>query len=894
MGDTEIIDSFTADGLKSSEMNGGNHGNKVRKSLKRKRVSIPENVNAEEIESRIEGLRRELDGLFRYFKDVSLPKVHLEGIDCSSSNSVIACMLEESNLPFSKLVGEIYEKLKTRDGITLASVRSAVLFVGQRSMYGIANADADVLEDDTESCLWCWETRDLKLIPKAQHGVLKIHRICRKKINERINAVSATISALQMPESHHSYRVDLMKALEKLGKVLNEAAIRSLAENIAQKNAADMAEKEVKIKEKELIKELEKSKRECEKEKKRLDRELQKEKLQSGGWMPPAFLVCYIKDARSGFQIDTSSFNVLISGFCMKNILEIVYEMLKEMENVVIRPDEEKELKRLQDEAEIEERRREKEESEMKKQLKRLQEEAEKDQRRREKEEAEIKKQLSIQKQATIMQRFLKSQKNNSTNLYDPSSTQAMPSDSPKKRDEEMRNAVTLSVDCALSMKDEMNTVDLRKSQLTSWHQLGHSIRTNKSQHWGVRHKPKAVLIKELRLTTSKGLVHGDELSLDKIVDGYEETLPDNRCQSNADISQCNIRKCNRATQLLQFDKSFRPAFYGIWPKKSHVVRSRCPFKKDPDLDYDIDSDEEWEEEDPGESLSDCDKDAVEENLEEGTLRIDDEDESEDGFLVPDGYLSENEGVHVDKMESDIVDDDAGTLPSCNQDLESEDFRVLLQQQKYLHNLTEQALRKNQPLIVSNLMHEKATCLMSEDLSGIPKLEYMCLQALNMQVFPGGPPIERVMDHYKDQEVCQSQSKEDNTTPVVAVTVILDSDLPKIVSVIRSCPYSISKVVESLQQKFPTVPKSQLRNKVREISEFVDNRWQVKKDILEKLGLSISPEKGGRKTKGIASFFLKRCLPPAGKTIDVNETSPQPCRKPSTLHQQHGNTQNLL
>lgn len=46
--------------------------------------------------------------------------------------------------------------------------------------------------------------------------------------------------------------------------------------------------------------------------------------------------------------------------------------------------------------------------------------------------------------------------------------------------------------------------------------------------------------------------------------------------------------------------------------------------------------------EDPGESLSDCDKDDEEESVEEGCLKGDD-DESEDDFMVPDGYLSENE-----------------------------------------------------------------------------------------------------------------------------------------------------------------------------------------------------------------------------------------------------------
>lgn len=49
------------------------------------------------------------------------------------------------------------------------------------------------------------------------------------------------------------------------------------------------------------------------------------------------------------------------------------------------------------------------------------------------------------------------------------------------------------------------------------------------------------------------------------------------------------------------------------------------------------------------------------------------------------------------------------------------------------------------------------------------------------------------------------------------------------VSVIQSCSTSMNKVVESLQQKFPSISKTQLRNKVREISDFnsTENRWQV-------------------------------------------------------------------
>lgn len=66
--------------------------------------------------------------------------------------------------------------------------------------------------------------------------------------------------------------------------------------------------------------------------------------------------------------------------------------------------------------------------------------------------------------------------------------------------------------------------------------------------------------------------MRGDEMNLDKLVDGCEETVSgDTSCHNNADadVSLTNIWKYNRAKQLLQFDKSYRPAFYGIWPKKT-------------------------------------------------------------------------------------------------------------------------------------------------------------------------------------------------------------------------------------------------------------------------------------------------------------------------------------
>lgn len=47
------------------------------------------------------------------------------------------------------------------------------------------------------------------------------------------------------------------------------------------------------------------------------------------------------------------------------------------------------------------------------------------------------------------------------------------------------------------------------------------------------------------------------------------------------------------------------------------------------------------------------------------------------------------------------------------------------------------------------------------------------------------------------------------------------------VNTIQNCSQGMNKVLVSLQQKFPSVSKSLLKNKVREVSDYVDNRLQV-------------------------------------------------------------------
>ncbi|KAK6137789.1 hypothetical protein DH2020_028469 [Rehmannia glutinosa] len=719
-----------------------------KKQLKRKRVEpCLFSPSSEEKHAKIVTFRNEINSLVKFCKDLAsenrgalLENVEKLGISPASLNAVIACLMEESDLPLSKLVDEIFEKVKgitgNGDGVSKANVKSIVILNGQRLCYGVINADADVLEDEAECALWCWETRDLKLLPKLTRASLKVRRTCRKKIQERIMALLAMINALEKLENHPNCMQELMKASEKLSKVLNEADIRLLMDNMTHKSGAEMAEKETKREEKLLIKQMEKNKREMEKERKKMDRELQKEKLQS-----------------------------------------------------------EKELKRLHDEAEKEERRREKEENDMQKQLKRQQEEAEKDQRRKEKEEAELRKRLALQKQASIMERFLKRNKTNLSSQND-SSTNKATSGPCSNMHERMSESVTLAMDSILAQNGAIVVEDIWSSHLNAWRGIGRSIHSNRKMHWGIRQKPKTELVKELKLTTNKELNCDEDLNAEKVEVGWVDSNVDRTLSHmNTDSSPlpCGGKRI-RVKKLLQFDKSHRPAFFGVWPKESQVVRGRHPFVRDPDIDYEIDSDDEWE-----------------------------------------------EGVNNDEMESDDLVEEVRNCHNPEQQVQSEEFCTLLRQQKYLNNLTEHALKKNQPLIILNLMHEKTTLLSAEELTGTEKLERMCLQALSIFHFPGFSDIEiSVHDDVVDEDN-EASSNKSSATPLATAAAILDSDLPQIISIIQSCPHGIGKIEQSLRIKFPVVPKCQLRNKVREISEFSDNRWQVKKEILSKYGLSISP-----------------------------------------------------
>ncbi|KAM3938827.1 chromatin assembly factor 1 subunit A [Leptodactylus fuscus] len=117
-----------------------------------------------------------------------------------------------------------------------------------------------------------------------------------------------------------------------------------------------------------------------------------------------------------------------------------------------------------------------------------------------------------------------------------------------------------------------------------------------------------------------------------QILESTDEPLQENLIVTKQSLLE------RRKMKLLQFCENYRPAYWGTWNRSSTIINPRKPWAQDTKLlDYEVDSDEEWEEEEPGESLSHSEGDEDDDDTKE-------DDEDDDGFFVPHGYLSEDEG----------------------------------------------------------------------------------------------------------------------------------------------------------------------------------------------------------------------------------------------------------
>lgn len=141
------------------------------------------------------------------------------------------------------------------------------------------------------------------------------------------------------------------------------------------------------------------------------------------------------------------------------------------------------------------------------------------------------------------------------------------------------------------------------------------------------------------------------------------------------------------------------------------------------------------------------------------------------------------QGIQIESLLDD-KDEEAISSPT-GQCTEVEEFRSLLRQQKVLNTLTEQALRKSQPLVISNLNHEKAELLTAEDIKGTAKVEQLCLQVLSMRICPGGVIVDvPTIDNSSASAEEINQCNVKNGSPGSAsASAIPETDLPEIVSI---------------------------------------------------------------------------------------------------------------
>lgn len=292
------------------------------------------------------------------------------------------------------------------------------------------------------------------------------------------------------------------------------------------------------------------------------------------------------------------------------------------------------------------------------------------------------------------------------------------------------------------------------------------------------------------------------------------------------DISSSVGLRC----KLLQFHTDYRPAYFGTYRKKSYHISPRNPFKKDLDLlDYEVDSDDEWEEEEPGESLSHS------EGEEEGDG--DDDNGDDDGFFVPHGYLSDDEGVEDgDDEECDENEENKRENPENRRDQQ-------LAKAKAWEAAMKRKCKPMKPISLGCLWFEEA------EVNVMLKQFAACLfveESIN---------IESLSANSRSAEFSVDAPSNGNTSGALYVP---EEAMPDLIKLVHGNTAGLSKLIikfrqhwtskflgrnvtdEEVDEKSP-ISKRQLEKKIQNIASKERRndrpRWYVHSHILEAYGL---------------------------------------------------------
>lgn len=296
--------------------------------------------------------------------------------------------------------------------------------------------------------------------------------------------------------------------------------------------------------------------------------------------------------------------------------------------------------------------------------------------------------------------------------------------------------------------------------------------------------------------------------------------------EKKKDISSFVGLRC----KLLQFHTDYRPAYFGTYRKKSYHISPRNPFKKDLDLlDYEVDSDDEWEEEEPGESLSHS------EGEDEGDG--DDDNGDDDGFFVPHGYLSDDEGVEDgDDDECDVNEEKKEENPENKRDQQ-------LAKAKAWEAAMKRKCKPMKPISLGCLWLEEA------EVSVVLKQFAACL------LVDGPINIESLSTNSKSADFSVDTPSSGNTSGALYVP---DKAMPDLIKLVHGNTAGLSKLMmkfrkhwtskwlgrdvtdEEVDEKSP-ISKRQLEKKIQNIASKERRndrpRWYVHSHILEAYGI---------------------------------------------------------
>ncbi|KNC97636.1 uncharacterized protein SPPG_07105 [Spizellomyces punctatus DAOM BR117] len=248
--------------------------------------------------------------------------------------------------------------------------------------------------------------------------------------------------------------------------------------------------------------------------------------------------------------------------------------------------------------------------------------------------------------------------------------------------------------------------------------------------------------------------------------------------------------------KLLQFHENFRPAYWGTWSKKSTRVTGRRPFAKDIDLlEYDYDSEAEWEEEEPGEELRSDDED------EEDGSEVGDADEDEDNWLVPHGYLSDDEGVEKDaEDEVEAIKRAQQIVPTSKRAKERPKWGVLA-------------------ALVPDIKGPHLVNAYEVDDTTHPLSQYRAQSLLDICV--NIDPFESGAMKEDPQTVLDNGTVKDTTvrkTPGSKKAAFPEERISELIQMISGRTEGISKLVDEIKSRCPEVSKAQIEAKIREVA----------------------------------------------------------------------------